>query len=131
HEMTHVFHAQNNPRPDFDGMDDVGWFVEGLAVYVSGQLADKHLATAKEAVSEGKEPKQLERAWSGRYRYGVCGSIVQDIAATYGRKQLDPMLKGTSETELLKMLGATEPELLARWREFVITGKASRPSQRK
>ena len=30
HEMAHVFHGQMNPKPNFDGMDDVGWFVEGL-----------------------------------------------------------------------------------------------------
>jgi hypothetical protein len=26
HELVHVFHGQHNPRPDFDGMDDCGWF---------------------------------------------------------------------------------------------------------
>src|SRR6516165_2607432 len=42
HELVHVYHGQHNPRPDFDGMDDSGWFVEGLAVYVSGQLERSH-----------------------------------------------------------------------------------------
>src|SRR5262249_3820815 len=38
HELVHVYHGQQNPRPDFDGMDDCGWLVEGLGVYVSRQL---------------------------------------------------------------------------------------------
>src|SRR6185436_18077906 len=42
HELVHVFHAQRNPRPDFDGMDELGWFVEGLATFVSGQLDHSH-----------------------------------------------------------------------------------------
>jgi hypothetical protein len=131
HEMTHVFHAQNNPHPDFDGMDDVAWFVEGLAVYVSGQLADKSLATAKEAIAQGQEPRQLARAWSGRYRYGVSGSIVAYIAAAYGRRKLDAMLKGTTQAELLQTLGITELQLLEQWRAYVLSGKARRPAETK
>jgi hypothetical protein len=129
HEMVHVFHAQNNPHPDFDGMDAVAWFVEGLAVFVSGQLAEKNLATAKEAIAQGKEPRELSRAWSGRYRYGVSGSIVEYIAAAYGRKKLDAMLKGTSQAELLKTVGLTEQQLLEQWRAYVLSGKALRPPE--
>jgi hypothetical protein len=131
HEMVHVFHAQNNPHPDFDGMDDAAWFVEGLAVYVSGQLADRSLASAKEAITQGKEPRQLARAWSGRYRYGVSGSIVAYIEAAYGRKKIDAMLKGTSQAELLQTLGITEQQLLEQWRAYVISGRARRPSETK
>src|SRR5262245_41317174 len=32
HELVHVYHGQHNPRPDFDGMDEVAWLAEGLAV---------------------------------------------------------------------------------------------------
>lgn len=38
HELVHVFHGQQNPVPDFTGLDDLGWFIEGIAVLVSGQL---------------------------------------------------------------------------------------------
>lgn len=58
HELTHVFHAQHNPRPEFDGMDDMAWFIEGLATYVAGQLGGPRL-TAKQAIEAGKAPKSL------------------------------------------------------------------------
>src|SRR6516162_1283393 len=70
HELVHVYHGQYNPRPDFDGMDDMGWFVEGLAVYASGQLARSHRTAARDALNSGKAPTRLADAWSGKYRYG-------------------------------------------------------------
>jgi hypothetical protein len=126
HEMVHVFHGQNNPHPDLDGMDDLGWFVEGLAVYVSGQLQEGHMASAQEAIAKGKEPKHLADAWSGRYRYGVSGSILDYIVTTYGRKILDKMLTGATQQDLLQPLGVTEKELLERWRAFVSAGNGQK-----
>jgi len=88
HEMVHVYHGQHNPSRDFDGMDDLGWFVEGLATYVSGQLELGHADDARKAIAEGKAPIHLADAWSGRYRYGVCGSMVQYVDSRYGREML-------------------------------------------
>jgi hypothetical protein len=124
HEMVHVFHGQNNPNPNFDGMDDVGWFVEGLATYASGQLAGAKLAGAREAIEKGKEPKELENAWSGKYRYGVSGSIVKYIDTRFGRKILFKMLRGTNEKELLGMLNLSEGDLLSAWKDFVLKPRA-------
>ena len=45
HELVHVYHGQHNPRPTFDGMDDLGWFVEGVAVLASGQRPPSTRAT--------------------------------------------------------------------------------------
>lgn len=123
HELVHVFHAQSNPRPDFEGMDDIGWFVEGLAVYVSGQLEDQHLASAREAVETGKTPRELKTAWSGKYRYGVSGSLVRYIAAKYGRKKIIDMLAATSEKQIMDTIGLTEKELLANWQRAVSSEK--------
>jgi hypothetical protein len=39
HEIVHVYHGQRSPDPEFQDSEEVGWFVEGLAVLVSGQLA--------------------------------------------------------------------------------------------
>lgn len=97
HEMVHVFHAQMNPKPNFEGMDAVAWFVEGLAVYASGQLESEKLARPREAVERDRAPSQLENAWSGKYRYGVAGSIIKFIDKKYGRQILLKMLKGTTE----------------------------------
>jgi len=120
HELVHVFHGQNNPNPNFDAMDDVGWFVEGLATYASGQLDGSKLAAAREAVEKGKAPDALENAWSGKYRYDVSGSIVKYIDLKFGRKTLLKMLKGTSEKELLGMLNVSETGLLVGWKDFVL-----------
>lgn len=119
HEMVHTFHGQFNPRPEFDGLDSIGWFIEGLAVYVSGQLDGPYLANAHEADSLGHVPEQLEDAWSGKYRYGVSGSIIAYIDQTFGRQVILGLLPATSEAEILKKLGTTEERLLGDWRSWL------------
>ena len=53
HELVHTYHGQHNPTRDFTGMDDLGWFVEGLATYASGQMAHSHAGDAKAALAAG------------------------------------------------------------------------------
>lgn len=124
HEIVHVYHSQMNPRLDADpdGMEPLGWFVEGLAVLVSGQLDDGHLAPASEAVRVGAAPTALAAAWSGKYRYGVSGSIVGFIERAWGRPTVVALLRAQSPADVLGRLGVTEPELLARWRAAVAGG---------
>ena len=117
HELTHVFHGQHNPRPDFDGMDEMAWFIEGLATYVAGQLDGRRL-TAKEAIEAGKAPKSLAEAWTGQYRYGVSGSIVRYVDVTYGRPKLIGLLKLTDTASALKALGTDEKTLLRGWKAY-------------
>jgi len=119
HEVTHVFHGQHLPDRRFDGMDDVAWFVEGLATDVSGQLDLGYLASASEAIAEDKAPAALSTAWSGKFRYGVCGSIVRFIDSRLGREGLLEMLPLKTEDELLSVVGLSEDELLAAWRASV------------
>lgn len=120
HELVHVFHGQNNPTRDFTGAEEIGWFAEGLAVHVSGQLNDGHLASPKEAVELGKAPERLATAWSGMYRYGVCGSLVQYIDTKFGRDTLNGLLPLTRQADLLGRLGLSEKELLDQWKSFVL-----------
>lgn len=119
HELVHTYHGQHNPTRDFTGMDDLGWFVEGLATYASGQMAHSHAGDAKAALAEGAIPADLESAWSGKYRYGVSGSMVAYIDATYGREVLASLLDATSEYDLLGRLGLSEPEFLTAWQDWV------------
>jgi len=119
HELVHVFHMQHNPTRDGTGLEAIGWFVEGLAVYVSGQLDEGHQLTAAEALAVGAGPTQLEDGWSGRYRYGVSGSLVAFVDETWGRDALRDLLTVTSEQQLLARLGTTEAELLDGWRASV------------
>jgi hypothetical protein len=69
-------------------MDDLVWLVEGLAVYVYGQLDHARRDAARQTIAAGKAPTSLAKAWSGGFRYGVCGSMVRSIDQRYGRKTL-------------------------------------------
>lgn len=128
HELTHVYHAQHNPKPDFDGLDAIAWFAEGLAVYASGQLEEGHQATAQEAIARGAAPTALAAAWTGKYRYGVAGSLVRFVDRRVGRAGLFAMLSATTDAEILARLGMSEAELLAAWRaETAAAGKQGAP----
>lgn len=122
HELTHVYHGQQNPSPDFVDVTGIDWFVEGLAVLVSGQLESGQLASAREALAAGQEPKSLARAWSGKYRYGVSGSLVAFVEREFGRARVLELLGATSGEELLAALGWSETELLERWHADLARG---------
>lgn len=119
HELVHVYHAQMSPNPTLDGLEPIGWLVEGMATYASGQLERHHEARAREAVASGAVPDELEKFWSGKYRYGISGSLVRYIDRTYGRRALLDLLAATSEEQALARLGVTERELIDRWRASV------------
>jgi Peptidase of plants and bacteria len=123
HELVHVFHGQQNPIGDFEGMDDLGWFVEGLATYVSGQLSHEHRGAAAEAIQAGKGPVRLADAWSGRYRYGVCGSMVEFVDQRWGRETIANLLAVTKPEIALKLLGVTEAQFLEDWQKFVLESR--------
>ena len=120
HELVHVFHGQHNPTRDFTGAEEIGWFAEGLAVHVSGQLHRGRLAEPREAVELGLGPERLADAWSGRYRYGVSGSLVAFFESRVGREGLRQMLAVTNQEDLLAILKLDEQQCLAQWREYVL-----------
>ena len=119
HEVVHVFHEQVHPSESFDGLDAIGWFVEGVAVFASGQLESDHLASAADAIAEGAAPTELENAWSGKYRYGVSGSLVAYIDARWGRAMVKRLLTASDEAEILGALGLSEAQLLQAWAEQI------------
>jgi hypothetical protein len=119
HEIVHVYHMQANPSNAFDTVQGLDWFVEGLATYVSGQLERSHAARAREAVEKGEEPKSLDDAWTGPYRYGVSGSLTAFLAELVGRDGLVALLGATTRDEALLAAGLSEVEFLERWREWV------------
>src|SRR5512138_3425287 len=75
HELTHVFHAQHNPNPTFDGMDDLSWLAEGVATFVSGQLSEARVARVKTELKE-KTPTALAELWTGKEKYGRAGCFI-------------------------------------------------------
>jgi hypothetical protein len=119
HELVHVFHGQHNPSRDFVGLDDLGWFLEGLATCASGQLREGHMGEAREAVELGRTPKRLSAAWSGKYRYGGSASLVEFLDLTFGREVLCGMLAGTDQQALPAPTGLAEDELRAAWERLV------------
>lgn len=119
HELVHVYHGQHNPTGDFTGCDAIGWFVEGLATYASGQLEREHAGRARAAIEAGTAPRTLEDAWSGKYRYGIAGSLAGLVDRAYGRAAIVELLSATSEEEILASLELGEDELLELWRGWV------------
>ena len=118
HELVHVFHAQLNPG--LEELEEIGWFIEGLATYVSGQLDDEdRIARLKAALDDGPLIERLEDGWSGPHRYGIAGTLVEVIDQRYGREVVKKLLRLDTEAEVLELLDVTENELLSMWRKHV------------
>ena len=120
HELVHVFHAQVNAGKDFDHLDRLDWFVEGLAAYASGQLTEEKMQSVKTAIGEKKIPTTLDDFWKGKIRYQLSGSIIQFIDHKWGRKKLETLMTRTKKSEVLADLEITEAVLLRRWEEWVM-----------
>lgn len=118
HEAVHVYHGQVNPSPDIGLLEEIGWFVEGLATYVSGQLETSHAGRAAEAIAAGAAPARLADAWTGPYRYAVAGSLVAYVDEHWGRETLRSALEVTTGDELLALLGVSEAGLLRDWERW-------------
>lgn len=127
HEAVHVLHGQVNPSDDLGLLTEIGWFTEGLATYVSGQLEARHSDSAAEAIADGETPSRLRDAWSGPHRYGVAGSMVAFVDEVWGRSMLRSLLSVTSEAELLSSLDVTEEEFLDAWMRWAAVPALERP----
>ncbi len=124
HELVHVFHGQHHPTFDFSTIEGLDWFVEGLAVYASGQLDENRLSELRFAIQNGEVPAALKDFWTGKYRYGLSGSVVAYIDQEFGRQKLFSLLKQSSLDGLLADLKLSEAELLEGWkRNLTASGK--------
>lgn len=112
HELVHVFHGQRSPDPEFERQEAIGWFVEGLAVLVSGQLDAGRRDRARAALKAGRGPHQLEDGWKGADRYGISGLLVEAVEARVGRQGMLELLRHTDEAALLAAIRLSEPALL-------------------
>lgn len=119
HELVHVFHGQWNKSPDFSEVEQLDWWVEGLATYASGQCDQQRMDEVRRALTENNVPSTLDKFWSGKNRYGQSGSVILYIDQHYGRKKLIELLPLTKKTELLATLNVSEEQLLKDWKNFV------------
>jgi hypothetical protein len=115
HELVHVYHGQHNKARDFTGIDDLDWFIEGLAVYVSGQITPDRMARMQAAVAAGQAPASLSKVWAGLNRYAFAGSLVRYVDRKWGREMTFRLMQARSQAEALRMLGTNEKTLLAGW----------------
>ncbi len=118
HELIHVYHGQHNPKPDFAGMDDLGWWVEGLATFASGQLDSTRIAGVQDLLRKKKAPNDLQQFWSGKHRYGLAGSAVAWVDEVYGRKKIFTLLGLTQQEEIFTQLQINETDFLQHWQQY-------------
>jgi hypothetical protein len=116
HELVHVFHAQQNPKPNFDGMDDLSWLIEGVATYISGQLTDEKMNKLKSQMKSQAPPVALSQLWTGADNYARAGSFVQFIDQKYGKKKILELLSFTDLASILKYLNTDEATLIKEWK---------------
>ncbi len=119
HELVHAYHDQHNPAHGFEGLEAIEWFAEGIATYVSEQMDEGRQASPTEAVRLNLGPRTLDQAWTGKYRYGVCGSLVKFLASRGGKPLLIRLLRATSPAEIYRETGLEEEQLLQAWRDWV------------
>jgi hypothetical protein len=120
HELVHIYHGQHNPKPAFDGMDNLSWFIEGLATYASGQVTEERMNKVRAELKAGNVPKLLSEMWTGKEKYGRAGSFVQFVDKTFGREKLVGLLSLTSLDSMLKLLATNETSLIEMWRERTV-----------
>jgi hypothetical protein len=119
HELVHVFHGQLNVSPDFSNTENIDWFTEGLATYVSGQCDSSRLADVIKAIIDKKVPNALDNFWTGKLKYGISGSMVMYIDHKFGRIKMKELLSFNKKSDILQSLKMTEQELLNDWLNYM------------
>lgn len=120
HELVHVYHGQHHVDSEFMESDAIGWYIEGLAVYASGQLDEKRIVQAQEAVSSGQGPVKVEDAWSGAARYAIAGSMAKFIDERTGGERRIELLSSRTTPEILAAAGfEAESGFLEAWGEWL------------
>jgi hypothetical protein len=117
--LVHVYHGQQNKSPDFSDISGIDWFIEGLAVYASGQCDTERIAEVKSALSENKVPENLNDFWSGKLRYGLSGTVVMFLDKKYGREVLISLLRYNDIRDIASQLNITEEEIVKEWKEYM------------
>lgn len=119
HELVHVYHGQQNKSPDFSDVSGIDWFIEGLAVYASGQCDSIRISEVKKGIKENAIPETLNKFWSGKLKYGQSGTVVMFLDNKYGREMLISLLSYNDISEIMIQLKTTEEEILKDWKRYM------------
>jgi len=119
HELVHVYHGQQNKSHDFSDVTGIDWFVEGLAVYASGQCDATRISEVKNAISENRIPKTLDKFWTGNLKYALSGTVIMYLDEKYGRGKIMNLLKFNNIEEILSALNTTEFEIMNGWEKYM------------
>ncbi|MBK7130950.1 MAG: hypothetical protein IPM74_18370 [Crocinitomicaceae bacterium] len=117
HELVHVFHQQH--CQNIQRNENMQWFTEGLAVYVSGQLGNVPDTTIKNLLLEADSPESLIDLKNNPYNYNLSGSLVEYIDENYGRNVVFKMISIEDASELLENLKVSEAQLIVEWKESI------------
>lgn len=123
HELVHILHSDYNLSPSFEDINNIDWFVEGLATFISGQLDSERLIRTIKYVRETDGPNELSMLWKGNNRYGLAGSMIAYIDAKYGREMLSELMRYNDVNDILDKLEVTEEDLISRWKEALLNAK--------
>ncbi|MFN8674533.1 MAG: basic secretory protein-like protein [Candidatus Sericytochromatia bacterium] len=119
HEMVHVYHDQYTEPTNFEGMDELGWLIEGLATYVANQIDEKRIKNIKKAILNNEIPKNLEDLWQGNNKYGFSGYMVKFIDENFGREKLFNLLSCSKNKDILIKLDLKEEKLLELFKKYI------------
>ncbi|MGH2646923.1 MAG: hypothetical protein ACRDE8_05115, partial [Ginsengibacter sp.] len=119
HELVHVYHGQLNASDDFSNVENIDWFVEGLATYTSGQLDSTRIKEVIKSIDDKTIPSTLDKFWTGNLKYALSGSVAMFIEKKYGRQKLIELLPFNKKNEILNALNTTEENLLAGWKTYI------------
>ena len=119
HELVHVFHGQYNASPDFSNVEGIDWFVEGLAVWASGQYEPARISEVKSCIRSGLTPDKLDDFWTGKLKYWFSGTMVMYIDIHFGHAKLIELLPFNHKAQILEALGISEKTLISGWKEFM------------
>lgn len=117
HELVHVFHEQYGQN--IHRNENMQWFTEGLAVYVSGQLENIPDTTIKNSLFEAGSPDNLIGIKSTPQNYILSASLVEYIDEKYGRDVVFNMIFMEDALELFENLKISEARLIAEWKESI------------
>lgn len=120
HEIVHILHRRANPSATFVGQHDLWWFVEGAAVYASGQYDEATKARVRSLLANGYSPQTPQAAFEGSGGYDAAGSMAHYIDDRFGRATLSLILEAVTEADLFARLGTPRNEFLQNWREYVL-----------